>query len=212
MTHPDFEPDFTNLEMVLLNRRPKRLPIYEHHIDAPFISKVFGEVLIPKTLNPSELTGYYKKVVGFWKEMTYDGLDFEAAICDILPGHGAIMGGMKGPIQTREDFDQYPWSEIPVIFKKEYIPHFEAIRRALPPGMKAYGGCGYGIFEASQDLVGYEPLCVMQCLDPELFRDIFVRIGDLWIELWTWVMANYSDVFAFYRMGDDLGYKTSTML
>jgi uroporphyrinogen decarboxylase len=36
--------------------------------------------------------------------------------------------------------------------------------------MKAYGGCGYGIFEASQDLVGYEPLCIMQCIDPDVIR------------------------------------------
>lgn len=122
------------------------------------------------------------------------------------------MGGMKGPIQTRDDFDQYPWNEIPIIFKKEYTPHFEAIRKTLPRGMKAYGGCGYGIFEASQDLVGYEPLCVMQCLDPDLFRDLFVRIGDLWIELWSWVINNYSDLFVFFRMGDDLGHKTSTLL
>jgi len=77
--------------------------------------------------------------------------------------------------------------------------------------MKAYGGCGYGIFEASQDLVGYEPLCVMQCLDPEMFRDLFVRIGDLWVELWKWVINNYPDLL-LYRMGDDLGHKTSTML
>lgn len=212
MIIPDFEPDFTNLEQVLSNQRPGRLPIYEHHIDAPFISKFLGEELNPKDLNPSELTGYYTKIIGFWKEMTYDGFDFEAAICDILPGHGAIMGGMKGPIQTREDFDQYPWNEIPFIFKKKYTPHFEAIRKSLPRGMKAYGGCGYGIFEASQDLVGYEPLCVMQCLDPELFRDLFIRIGDLWIELWSWVVNNYSDLFVFFRMGDDLGHKTSTLL
>ena len=31
--------------------------------------------------------------------MTYDGFDFEAAICDIFPGHGAIMGGMPGPFR-----------------------------------------------------------------------------------------------------------------
>ena len=70
----------------------------------------------------------------------------------------------------------------------------------------------YGIFEASQDLVGFEPLCVMQCLDPELFRDLFVRIGDLWVELWNWVICNYHEMFVFYRMGDDLGHKTSTMI
>jgi hypothetical protein len=212
MTHPEFNPDYNNLLQVLNNVRPDRIPIYEHHIDAPFISKVLGENLNPSGLKPAELPGYYRKIIGFWKDMTYDGFDFEAAICDILPGHGAIMGGMPGPIQNRDDFQKYPWKEIPVIFKEKYTPHFDAIRRSLPAGMKAYGGCGYGIFEASQDLVGFEPLCIMQCLDQKLFSDLFVRIGDLWMELWSWVLNNYSDLFVFCRMGDDLGHKTSTML
>ena len=30
--------------------------------------------------------------------------------------------------------------------------------------------------------------------------------------LWTWVLDNYADLFVFCRMGDDLGYRTSTML
>ena len=78
--------------------------------------------------------------------------------------------------------------------------------------MKAYGGCGYGIFEASQDLVGYENLCLMQCMDPKLFTDIFLKIGDLWEILWQGVIEKYSDIFVFFRMGDDLGHKTSTLL
>jgi uroporphyrinogen-III decarboxylase len=207
-----FQPDYQNLLSVLNNQRPKRLPLYEHHIDVPFVAKALGtELILPKG-NLADLKEYYRKIIGFWLDMTYDGFDFEAAICDILPGHGAIMGGMKGPIQTREDFEKYPWADIPKIFKETYAPHFEAIRATLPPGMKAYGGCGYGIFEASQDLVGYEPLCIMQLMDPDLFADLFVKIGDLWCELWSWVIENYSDMFVFYRMGDDLGHKTSTML
>jgi len=208
----EFIPDSENLLQVLYNRRPSRLPVYEHHIDAPFISKVLGENLDPAGIKPTELTGYYAKVIGFWKDMTYDGFDYEAAICDILPGHGAIMGGMAGPIQTRDDFNKYPWQDIPLIFRESYTPHFEAIRKTLPPGMKAFGGCGYGIFEASRDLVGYEPLCIMQCMDPDLFRDLFIKIGDLWVELWSWVIKNYSDIYVFFRMGDDLGHKTSTLL
>jgi len=208
----EFIPDYTNLLQAVSNLSPARLPVYEHHIDAPFISKILGENLDPAGLTPDELTDYYRKVIGFWKDMTYDGFDFEAAICDILPGHGAIMGGMLGPVQTRDDFNKYPWMEIPLIFNKIYTPHFEAIRKTLPEGMKAFGGCGYGIFEASRDIVGYEQLCIMQCMDPDLFRDIFIKIGDLWVELWKWVIKNYSDIYVFFRMGDDLGHKTSTLL
>ena len=212
MDKTKFQPDSSNILKVLHNQRPDYLPLYEHHIDPPFISKVMGENISSHGLKNHELEDYYRKVIGFWKEMTYDAFDFEAAICDILPGHGAIMGGMAGPIQTREDFENYPWEEIPKIFKEIYTPHFEAIRKTLPPGMKAYGGCGYGIFEASQDLVGYEYLCIMQCMEPELFANIFIKIGELWQVLWSWVIENYSDIFVFFRMGDDLGHKTSTLL
>lgn len=208
----EFNPDYTNLLQTVSNFRPSRLPVYEHHIDAPFISKVLGEKLDPSGIKPRELKEYYRKVIGFWKDMTYDGFDFEAAICDILPGHGAIMGGMLGPVQTREDFNKYPWKDVIRIFKETYTPHFEAIREALPAGMKAFGGCGYGIFEASRDLVGYEPLCIIQCMDPDLFRDLFIKIGDLWVDLWSWVINDYSDIYVFFRMGDDLGHKTSTLL
>jgi uroporphyrinogen-III decarboxylase len=212
MNKNGFTPDYKNLLQVLHNERPARLPLYEHNIDAPFISKVLNEDLNPASLKPNEFEDYYRKITGFWKDMNYDGLSYEAAICEILPGHGAILGGMAGPIQTRDDFEKYPWKEVPEIFKRTYTPHFEAICKMMPAGMKAYGGCGYGIFEASQDLVGFEYLCVMQCLDPDLFRDLFVKIGDLWVELWQWVISNYHDIFVFYRMGDDLGHKTSTML
>ena len=77
----------------------------------------------------------------------------------------------------------------------------ESIRRVMPAGMKAYGGCGYGIFETAQDLVGYESLCVMQYLDPELFADIFRKIGELYETLWTKMLEEYDDLFVFYRMG-----------
>ena len=207
-----FEPDYQNLLQVLNNKRPARLPLYEHHIDSPFISKALGENISASGLKKKELENYYRKVIGFWKDMTYDAFDFEAAICDILPGHGAILGGMAGPIQTREDFENYPWDDTVKIFWETYTPHFEAIRKTLPPGMKAYGGCGYGIFEASQDLVGYQYLCVMQCMDPDLFADIFKKIGDLWETLWQGVIEKYPDLFVFFRMGDDLGHKTSTLL
>jgi uroporphyrinogen decarboxylase len=208
----NFQPDYRNLLSVLHNERPKRLPVYEHHIDVPFISKFMGEDIGLQNNNSADLENYYRKITGFWKGMTYDAFDYEAAICDIFPDHGAIMGGRPGPIQTRDDFNKYPFDELPGIFWETYTPHLEAIRKILPPGMKAFGGCGYGIFESSQDLVGYEYLCTMQYLDPDLFRDIFKKIGDLYAELWTEMVKRYDDIFVFYRMGDDLGFKSSTLL
>lgn len=206
-----FQPDYRHLLEVLYNRRPERLPVYEHHIDLPFIEKCEGEQMGLQGSSEADYDSYYRKITSFWKKMTYDGFDYEAGVCEVFPGHGAIIGG-KGPIQNREDFDRYPFDELPGLYWERYRPHLEAIRRVLPPGMKAFGGVGYGIFEASQDLVGFESLCLMQCMDPELFSDLFEKIGDLYETLWTRMIREYSDIFVFFRMGDDLGHKTATML
>ena len=206
-----FQPDWDNVLAVLENRRPARLPLYEHHIDLPFISKAMGREIALQGPRKEDYVAHYREVTGFWRAMTYDAFDYEAAICDIFPGHGAILGG-AGPIQTRADFEAYPFADLPRIFWETYCPRLEAIREALPPGMKAYGGCGYGIFESSQDLVGFEPLCIMQYEDPELFGELFRKIGDLYATLWSRMVREYGDIFVFFRMGDDLGYKSSTML
>jgi uroporphyrinogen decarboxylase len=34
----------------------------------------------------------------------------------------------------------------------------------------------------------------------------------LYVTLWSGVIEKYQDIFVFYRMGDDLGFKTSTLL
>lgn len=208
----DFQPDYKNILKVVCNQKPDYLPLYEHNIDAPFISKFLGTEVDSKGKKGSDLLDHYQTVTSFWRDNTYDAMSYEAGICEIFPDHGAILGGRLGPIQTRDDFNKYPWEEIPELFRQAYKPHLDALVAVMPQGMKAYGGCGYGIFESAEDLVGYESLCMMQYLDPDLFRDLFIRIGDLYMILWRWVLDNYSDLFVFCRMGDDLGYRTSTML
>lgn len=207
-----FMPDYNNILAVLHNKRSERIPLYEHHIDAPFISKARDTEIVLNGSKPCDYEEYYRQITSFWKDMTYDAFDYEAAICEIYPGHGAILGGIQGPIQNRDDFEKYPFDDIPKIFWDTYTPHLKAIKKVMPSGMKAFGGCGYGIFESGKDLVGYEYLCVLQYTDPELFRDLFIKIGDLYEKLWTEMLRRYGDLFVFCRMGDDLGFKTSTLL
>ena len=207
-----FQPDCNNILKVLYNKRPDYLPLYEHHIDPPFIAKYTGhEMDIDQCRTPAQMDDFFRRYIEFWRSNTYDAFDYEAAICDIIPGHGAILGG-NGPIQTREDFERYPFEDIPRIFWETYTPRLESLRRVMPPGMKAFGGCGYGIFETAQDLVGFESLCMMPYIDPELFADLFDKIGWLYKVLWTRMASEWNDLFVFFRMGDDLGYRTSTIL
>lgn len=209
-----FEPDYRNLVNSAYNRKTARLSLYEHHIDVP---TVMGTVLKTDMTPPTGGTvadwkSHMIKQGRFWREMTYDTISFECGICPILPGHGAIYGGKPGPIQNRADFEQYPWSDIPKLFWETYSARLQALEAVMPEGMKAVGGCGYGVFEVSEDLVGFESLCMMMFDDPDLFADLYVRIGDVMVGLWSELLKRHGAAYAVCRMGDDLGFKSSTLL
>ena len=214
MKEHTWQPDYRHIVDAALNRRPARLPLYEHHIDVPVImAKVLGrDMTTPENGNAADWHDWVEKVCHFWREMTYDTVSFEAGICPILPDHGAIMGGRPGPIQSRADFEHYPWADLPRLFWEAYEAPLAALKQCMPPGMKAIGGCGFGVFEVSEDLVGYENLCMLLLDDPEMFADLYTRIGDLMVALWDELLSRHGDVFAVCRMGDDLGFKSSTLM
>jgi uroporphyrinogen decarboxylase len=78
--------------------------------------------------------------------------------------------------------------------------------------MKAIGGIGNGVFEIAQDLAGYTGLCLMRADDPQLYADLFARAGEVLLELWERLLAHHGEAFAVCRFGDDLGFKSSTLL
>ena len=208
-----FKSDYTYMLDVLANRRPARLPIYEHFINVESMENIldrqFGELLHGDERDREE---FFRQFCGFWQEMTYDTVSFEVCITEILPDHGAINGGRPGPIQNRQDFERFPWAELPDRFWAKAKPQFDLLRRTLPEGMKAIGGVGNGAFEISEDLVGYQYLAYMQADDPELYAELYDRIGDLMAQIWKDFLREYTDVFCICRMGDDLGFKTSTLV
>jgi uroporphyrinogen decarboxylase len=122
------------------------------------------------------------------------------------------MGGRPGPIQNRADFEAYPWDELADRYWKTAEPHFQALLRQIPPGMQALGGVGNGVFEISEDLVGFQNLAYLQADDPDTFAGLYVRIGDLMVQIWSKFLQCYAGQFAICRFGDDLGFKTSTLV
>ena len=187
-----FEPDWHHFDAVMKNRRPDRLPIYEHIISPAVMEKV----LEVRFAGSEDLKEFFHHYCRFFREMTYDVVTFEVCITEILPGSGAICGGRPGSIQNRSDFEAYPWDDLPALYWKRAKPRFDELARALPAGMKAVGGVGNGVFEISEDLVGLEYLPFMQIDDPALYADLFNRIGDLMETLWRGFLARYRESFA----------------
>ncbi len=207
-----FTPDYRHVADVMRNRRPARLPLYEHAVSERIMERIldvrFAEL---RRGNEADRLEFFRQYCGFFQAMTYDTVSFEFGITGILPGSGALLGGKPGPIQSRADYDAYPWAELPQRYWEKAAPQFDALVASLPPGMKAIGGAGYGVFEISEDLVGLEHLPYMQVDDPELYADVYRRIGDLMDAIWATLLQRYGHAFVACRFGDDLGFKSSLL-
>ena len=208
-----FEPDYQNVVKAAKNIEVKRFPLYEHII-CPEIMETITGVKFADLIDGDDrdLDEYFRNYCGFFRKMGYDTVSFECLVGSALPGAGALGGHIKGCIQEREDFEKYPWDGVCDHYFDMFHRLFEALRRNMPEGMKAIGGVGNGIFECVQDLVGYEDLCYMRVDDPDLYHDMFFKIGENNLRIWKRFLKEYGDIFCVCRFGDDLGFKSATLL
>lgn len=209
----EFQPDYNHILNAARNIEAKRLPLYEHGISTSIMEKIlnrnFANLLWG---NEKDINEFFKNYCEFFKTMGYDTVTFELCIGPAMPGSGALGGHKDGVIKTREDFEKYPWDEIPEYFFKANSRLFDVLRNNMPQGMKAIGGSGNGIFECVQDVVGYQELCYIKADDEELYKDLFFKVGETNAKIWGRFMKEFSDIFCVCRFGDDLGFKSTTLL
>jgi uroporphyrinogen decarboxylase len=129
-----------------------------------------------------------------------------------MPGSGSLGGHKEGVIQSRKDFDEYPWDSIPDLYFERYGDYFRAFGETLPEGVKGIGGVGNGVFECVQDITGFENLCYIKADDEELYRLLFEKVGTMLAAIWTRFLKEFGSLYCVCRFGDDLGYKSNTLL
>ena len=208
-----FIPNFKHIENAARNIEPDRLPLYEHNISDGIMEKVlnrsFRHLISGSWQDVSE---YFRNYCDFFLQTGYDTVTFEACIGPAMPGSGSLGQHKEGVIQTMEDFEKYPWDDVPDLYFKMYGLFFDALRENMPVGMKAIGGVGNGVFECVQDIVGYADLCYISVDDPDLFSRLFERVGSVSLKIWDRFLRNYSDIYCVCRFGDDLGFKNTTLI
>ena len=214
MKNYDFTPDYNNLLLAAKNQAAPRMPMYEHIVDGRMMKDIMGQNPYEhlNDADPAVRDAAFEDFWSFWRRMGYDTASYECCITEILPGGGALGSHVEGCINNREDFDRYPWDELPDIFFDRFGECYRSLERTCPSGMKAVGGVGNGVFECVQDLVGYMDLCFMKVDDPDLYADLFKRMGDVHVKIWERFLREYSDAYCVLRFGDDLGFNTSTLL
>jgi len=209
-----FQPDYENLVKCARNIEVERIPLYEHNVSFGKIGEITGTDLNALYKGDErDLEEFFRIYCGFFLDHGYDAVPFELCIGQVMPGAGALGDSRVTPvIRDREDFVRYPWAEIPDLYFRSSDRVFRALARALPAGMKAVGGVGNGIFECVQDLVGYQNLCYLTDEDPELFSDMFRKVGETNLEIWRRFLPACGDAYCVLRFGDDLGYYATTLL
>ena len=208
-----FAPDYTNIVSAARNLPAKRLPLYEHQIDDVIMECVIGrEFSALQDGSAAEKAEYVACVCEHYLKCGYDTVTFERWLSVAFPGSGALGGHRPPVIRDRADFERYPWDEVEENFFRLYGGLYSALREKLPAGMKAIGGVGCGVFECVEDLVGYESLCLLSYDEPELYADLFKRVGDVSAAVWERFLREYGDIYCVLRFGDDLGYKSNTLL
>lgn len=214
MKRYDFTPDYRNIVMAARNQTAPRMPLYEHIIGARMIKDITGTDPYAHMLDADEALRdqAFADFWAFWRLMGYDTASFECCITEMLPGGGALGRHVDGAIKTREDFNKYPWDSLPEMFFERFGPCYRSLEKTRPEGMMAIGGVGNGLFECVQDLTGYMDLCYMREDDPELYADLFAKLGDVMAAIWRRFLDEYSDAYCVLRFGDDLGFKSMTLL
>ena len=209
------QPNYQFFVEAMQNKKPARMPIYEHHIDPGFIEKV---IQVPMTQlfqgGTADKKEYFHHFVNFWEACGYDTVSFELGIPLSCPGSGALRLHTEPVLKTPEDVKNYPWDKIEDLYFADNAATFELFAEEMRKheSLMAVGGPGYGIFETVQDLVDYTELCYLREDEPEMVEEVFAQVRQLYVKIWSRFLRDYADPYCVCRMGDDLGFYGQTLL
>lgn len=217
------QPDYSVFDEMLIQKRPPRyVPLYEHFVDGEVVEEIMGFRLSDPDLTPEESKlEYWRKLIKFYVQMGYDYLPMDVGIrfsstyhltgddtAVYSRGQRSWVNEESGPIQTIADLENPAnWPALEVMGD---FALFETVCKLLPPGMKILGGFAGGPFEHASFQMGLEHLSIAVYEEPEFVDRFFNKVNE-YIVYGAARVAQLDGIGA-YRFGDDLGYKTATML
>ena len=208
-----FVPDYRNVVNAAENKASSRIPLYEHIISHAIMETIQGKKFAHLFDGPYEdKLEFFRHYCEFFLDAGYDTVSFECCTGAVMPGGGALGKHKEGVIKSRSDFDKYPWDAVPDLYFECYRDYFRALAEIMPSGMKAIGGVGNGIFECVQDITGFQELCYIKSDDEDLYKALFAKTGDLLVRIWDRFLKEFGDLYCVCRFGDDLGFKSNTLL
>jgi len=202
-------PDFENIRSVLRRRVPSRPTQFEFILNSTIYNQVTGrpvpadgdgESWCPCVIETFTKLGYDFAPIGGWQ---LNALVFPKAEKIAKQSRSLNQGVL---ITDRASFEKYAWPDI----KEHRLEPLERADDILPDGMKMIPYGVEGVLEAVLEIVGFENLCLLLYMDPELIKAIFEHIGSRLLQYYQH-LVRFDSVGAVIA-NDDWGFKTQTML
>lgn len=217
-------PNFENFKEVLEGKtKPEKVHFVEIFIDEEIMKFITENMMGKKWVSRSEKNNkiYWRQYINFYYSMGYDyvpiipadelkNLPIEARKANdtalLSKGKRRWANEGKGVITSWETFEKFPWEKI-----KLRMETYEYLNENLPEGMKLTLMEAGGLYEfVLEFLLGYEGLFYLLYDQPDLVEAVFNKWGEIIYEIYKTIipMENVGGIFH----GDDLGYKTGTMI
>ncbi|MBD3241644.1 MAG: hypothetical protein GF331_13725, partial [Chitinivibrionales bacterium] len=203
------KPNFDNLLRVLRREAPDRPTLFEFFLNWDlYVSLAGSDIAAVPEDQRDELYAARVQLHGFRNA----GYDY-ATMCGgfRFPGRDrhkeqTVSLNDADAITDRAGFEAYPWPDPDAA---DYSV-FEKLAPELEPGMRFIAHGPSGVLENVISLVGFERLCIMCMMEPELAADIFEAVGSRLVRYYE-ICAACDSVGACIS-NDDWGFKNQTML
>ncbi|MCL5996423.1 MAG: uroporphyrinogen-III decarboxylase-like protein [Chloroflexi bacterium] len=215
------EPDYTRLLRALQRKGdPCDVPFLELFADQEVIAYALDEPIVPPDVQMDDrqmLERVVDQKIRFWYHLGYDAfwqgplvnfhdphLESEDT-ADVRKTKRLWVNEKVGIITSMADFDRYRWPDPADV---DYYP-LEYAARHLPDGMAIIPQI-MGTLEHVMWLMGYETFAMAIYEQPELIEAMFSKMRELSIPVARALVQ--SDRVVALWMGDDMGFKTATMV
>jgi uroporphyrinogen decarboxylase len=208
------EPDFDRLRRALLRQGElDRVPLLELKADDEIIAYVMD--VDPNAVERERWTA---TEIDFWYRLGYDAIRMRSGLqlartrvrvedtAELQRGGGRDwQSETEGPIQSWDDFEQFPWPTA----RDADFSQIEYAETILPEGMKILA-TPYGMLEPLMWLMGFVPFSMALYDQPDLIEALVDTITGIYVPI-AEALIEHDSVGGLF-VGDDMGYKTGTMI
>ena len=210
-------PDFERLKAALMGEgETDRVSLLELFADPEVISTVVGEP-IDTPITEADKLRFAEMRVEFWSQLGYDAVCVGAGpslkyaraaaedTADLEREERSWVVSELGTVNTWDAFREFDW---PTAEDTDYA-EIDLTAELLPAGMKILTKTE-GALEPVMWLMGYSPFAIALHEDPDLVAALFERCADIFTPVAE--RALDMDEVGGLFIGDDMGFKTSTMI